>query len=113
MFPFRSPIQSPSVHPRTLLIAGLVALAAWTLPGLLQADTTTTLELSGHAEREVENDRMTVRMQAEARAPQAAEAAAAVNRKMAQALEQAEQQTAVDSRTLDYTTQPIHDREDR
>ncbi|WP_019623457.1 SIMPL domain-containing protein [Thioalkalivibrio thiocyanoxidans] len=82
------------------------------LPALATADGSTTLTLSGHAEREVENDRMTVQMQAQARAPDARDAAATVNRRMEQALARAEGYDNVEASTRSYTTQAIHDRDE-
>lgn len=80
-------------------------------PALATAGGNTTLTLSGHAERQVENDRMTVQMQAQARAPDARDAAATVNRRMEQALARAEDYDAVEASTRSYTTQGIHDRD--
>ncbi|WP_017942439.1 MULTISPECIES: SIMPL domain-containing protein [unclassified Thioalkalivibrio] len=94
----------------------LAALAALTLalPGAaLAADGSTTLTVTGKTEREVANDHMTVLMTTEARAPEAATAAATVNRNMEAALERAAEHDAIDARTIGYSTHAIHDSDDR
>ncbi|WP_019592035.1 SIMPL domain-containing protein [Thioalkalivibrio sp. ALRh] len=100
---------------RTLSLRPLVAClwlsALLLIPALASADGNTTLMLSGHAEQQVENDRMTVQVQAQARAPDARDAADTVNRRMEQALARAEDYDAVEASTRSYTTQAIHDRD--
>lgn len=95
------------------MLAGLAALVL-ALPGAaLSGDGSTTLSLTGKAERQVANDHMTVLMTTEARAPEAAEAAATVNRNMEAALERAAEQDDIEARTIGYSTRAIHDADDR
>ncbi|WP_019024586.1 MULTISPECIES: SIMPL domain-containing protein [unclassified Thioalkalivibrio] len=101
--------RTPFLRP---LVACLWLSALLLIPALASADGNTTLTLSGHAERQVENDRMTVQMQAQARAPDARDAAATVNRRMEQALARAEDYDTVEASTRSYTTQAIHDRDE-
>ncbi|WP_019626448.1 SIMPL domain-containing protein [Thioalkalivibrio sp. ALJT] len=94
-------------------IAALVTLLL-AFPAFAMADDSgTTLILTGKSERQVDNDRMTVLMQTEARAPEAAAAAADVNRTMEAALERAATLDAVEARTIGYSTRAIHDPDDR
>lgn len=95
----------------TGLLLSLALLLSFASPAAAEGNP--VLELAGHAEREVANDRMTVLLQAEARAPEARDAAERVNRRMQQALERAAEHEVVESRTVGYSTQAIHDRDDR
>jgi predicted secreted protein len=99
---------------RPWLRAAIVALSlAAAAPALAVDDGTTTLNVTGTAERQVENDRMTVLLNTEARAPEAATAAAAVNRTMESALERARQHAGIEARTLGYSSRALQDSDDR
>lgn len=105
--------HSRPVPARSWLLTGLAALAL-ALPGsAISSDGSTTLTLTGKTERQVANDHMTVLMTTEARAPEAAAAAAAVNRNMEAALARAAEHDAVEARTIGYSTRAIHDSDDR
>ena len=95
----------------TGLLLSLALLLSFASPAAAEGNP--VLELAGHAEREVANDRMTVLLQAEARAPDAREAAERVNRRMQQALQRAGEHETVESRTVGYSTRAVHDRDDR
>lgn len=108
-----SPYKTRVLHPRCWPLAAL-AIIALAFPGMAVAnDETTQLTLTGQTERQVANDQMTVLMTAGARAPEAASAAATVNRNMEAALAQAADYDSIDARTIGYSTRAIHDPEDR
>ncbi|WP_019583612.1 SIMPL domain-containing protein [Thioalkalivibrio sp. ALE16] len=107
------PNHIPLAHRTSWLVAGLAVLAL-AIPGAaVGSDGATTLSLTGKTERQVANDHMTVQIQTEARAPEAATAAATVNRNMETALERAGEHDAVEARTIGYSTRPIYDADDR
>lgn len=95
------------------LVVGLAALALAFPASAVASDGSTTLTLTGKTERQVANDHMTARMTTEARAPEAAAAAATVNRNMEAALDRAAEQEGIEARTIGYSTRAIHDSEDR
>ncbi|MFO7954950.1 SIMPL domain-containing protein [Thioalkalivibrio sp.] len=108
-------MQTRHTHPapfRTWLATGLAVLALVSPGSAISSDGSTTLSVTGKAERQVENDRMTVLMTTEARAPEAATAAAALNRNMEAALERTAEHDAVEARTIGYSTRALHDPED-
>ena len=97
----------------TLLCGLILAGAATATPAAAGGDGATVFKLSGTAERQVENDRMIATLVAEARAPEAPDAAAEVNQRMEGALAHLEAFEHIDTRTLDYSTRAIQDRNDR
>ncbi|WP_038050840.1 SIMPL domain-containing protein [Thioalkalivibrio sp. ALJ1] len=102
-----------STHLRGWYLAVLASIIL-ALPGIaLASNETAKLTLTGQAERQVANDEMTVLMTAGARAPEAASAAATVNRNMKAALEQAAKYEVIEARTIGYSTRAIHDPDDR
>lgn len=74
-------------------------------------DGSTQLNITAHAEREIDNDLMTVQLAAERRASEVTEATAQVNTVMRRALEHVARDPAVEPRTLSYTTSPVYDRD--
>lgn len=74
-------------------------------------DGSTVLQITAHAEHEVENDLMTVSMKAERRATEVSQATSEVNRIMHDALEQVRRTPSIDPRTLGYSTSPVYDRD--
>lgn len=107
------PKNTPLASRPSWLVAGLAALVLAFPATAIASDGGTTLALTGKAERQVANDHMTVLMTTEARAPEAATAAATVNRNMQAALERAGEQEGIDARTIGYSTRAIHDSDDR
>lgn len=90
------------------LLLGLLMTAP---VGALSDDGSTQLTLSAHAERQVDNDLMTVHLSVERRAPEVAQATQEVNRLMRHALDRVEQLPAIEARSLSYTTSPVYDRD--
>lgn len=74
-------------------------------------DGATLLQVTAHAEREVENDLMTMHLKAERRETEVAKATAAVNRLMRDALERAGRVPSIEVRSLGYSTSPVYDRD--
>lgn len=74
-------------------------------------DDATLLSLTASAEREVDNDLMTVNLSIERRAADVGEAVEEVNSLMRQALDQAKREPAAEVRSLGYSTSPVYDRE--
>lgn len=74
-------------------------------------DDATLLSLTASAEREVDNDLMTVNLSIERRAADVSEAVDEVNTLMRQALDQAKREPAAEVRSLGYSTSPVYDRE--
>ncbi|WP_018873729.1 SIMPL domain-containing protein [Thioalkalivibrio sp. ALJ16] len=107
----RQTLSSTPARSRWIAVLGFLFLV---LPAAAMAsDGSTTLTLTGNSERQVDNDRMTVLMQTEARAPEAAAAAASVNRSMEAALERVTKLETIEARTIGYSTRAIHASDDR
>lgn len=103
------------ILPRSLIpaVGGLILAVAAAMTPASGGEGATVFKLSGTAERQVENDRMIATLVAEAREPEARDAAARVNRMMEGALAMLEEFEQIDSRTLDYSTRAIQERNDR
>lgn len=80
-------------------------------PAASADDGATLLQVTAHAEREVENDLMTMHLKAERRETEVAKATAAVNRLMRDGLERAGRVPSIEARSLGYSTSPVYDRD--
>ncbi len=74
-------------------------------------DGSTLLQITAHAESEVENDLMTMHLKAERRDTEVAQATAAVNQLMRDGLERALRVPTIEARSLGYSTSPVYDRD--
>jgi len=74
-------------------------------------DGSTLLQITAHAESEVENDLMTMHLKAERRDTEVAQATAAVNQLMRDGLERALRVPSIEARSLGYSTSPVYDRD--
>ena len=74
-------------------------------------DDATLLSLTASAEREVDNDLMTVNLSIERRAADVSVAVEEVNTLMRQAFDRAKREPAAEVRSLGYSTSPVYDRE--
>jgi predicted secreted protein len=74
-------------------------------------DDATLLSLTASAEREVDNDLMTVNLSIERRSADVSVAVEEVNTLMRQALDRAKREPAAEVRSLGYSTSPVYDRE--
>jgi predicted secreted protein len=94
------------------ILPSLFAILLLALAVAVHADDgATTLNITAHAEREVDNDLMTVHLSVERRAAEVGQAVAEVNRLMRAALERASAEPSVDARSLSYSTSPVYDRD--
>ena len=88
-----------------ILVLGTVA------PAAAADDGATLLEITAHAESEVENDLMIIHLKAERRETEVAKATEAVNRLMRDGLERARLVPSIETRSLGYSTSPVYDRD--
>jgi predicted secreted protein len=88
------------------LLLSLPMIAFSQAPIALPADTP-AVSLNASATAQVDNDRMTIVLQAESEKPLAADAAREVNAKMARALAVAKSVSAVTAKTVNYSTNQV------
>ena len=93
-----------------LVLTLILALCAFA-PAASADDGATLLLATARAEREVENDLMTMHLKAERRETEVAKATAAVNRLMRDGLERAGRAPSIEARSLGYSTSPVYDRD--
>lgn len=93
-----------------LLAALLVPALATGQPAASAPTEVPILNLTTTASMQVDNDRMTILAQAESEKPNAAQAAAEVNARMAKALATAKAVSNATARTLNYTTDQVYEK---
>ena len=90
------------------LAALLIGMAAWGVTHAADTPVYDRIAFSVSAEKEVPNDVLTAVLYAEQQGQDTAAMADAVNQAITWAMGVAKQETAVETRTLDYTTNPMY-----
>jgi len=94
-----------------VLIAPFIALLLVSPAATASDDGATRINVTATAEREVDNDLMTVALSVERRAADLNQAVQQVNTLMREALDLAQREPAAEARSLRYSTNPVYDRE--